>query len=200
LLCSACTSTNEETTSSSTSANPVITASAGPAEPDAAEVTLTLQKLDISTQPLDQPFDVTVSIHKDQANTVTIDIPSIVQQFASSEKSPNADPGKPFPAFWEPTTAATKTDSHAYVPLPAGYPLGGYIDTVADNIPEQFRPTGGLPVTFPVAANNASGPRYTGSVDNKGRLQFAGPDELPIGVGPFESAPTSVTYTIEPSP
>ena len=67
---------------------------------DADNVTLTLQKLDISTQPVDQPFGVTVSIQKDQNNRVTIDIPPITQSFASSQGSPNADPSQPFPAFF----------------------------------------------------------------------------------------------------
>ena len=52
-------------------------ASAVPA--DADNVTLTLQKLDISTQPVDQPFSIPVTIQKDHNSTVTIDIPPITQ-------------------------------------------------------------------------------------------------------------------------
>lgn len=188
-----------DTASSSGSPGPVAPSSAGPVGPEIREATLTLQKLDISTQPIDSPFSVTVSITKDQNNTVTIDIPAIAQSFPSSQDSPNADPSKPFPAFFEPTTAATRTDSHSYPALPDGYPLGGYIDTLADNIPVEFRPTGGLPITFPVSSSNP-GAGYTGSVDSQGRLQLAGLDGNPIGVGPFETLPTAVTYTVGKPP
>jgi hypothetical protein len=195
-----CTSTND-TASSSTSTDTAGAPTAGSAETDADVATLTLQKLDISTQPVGPPFKVTVSIKKDRSNNVTIDIPSIEQAFDSSKDSPNADPSKPFPAFWEPTPTGEKTASDAYPPLPADYPLGGYIDTVADNIPVEFRPTGSLPVTFTVGNSTATDKSYTGLIDSQGRLQFAaGPDNVPIGVGRFSTLPTQVTYTIGPTP
>jgi hypothetical protein len=212
LLAGACTSTSVDTPSVGTSAvgTPAVSASLSgsgsptappsppPAPPHVREATLTLQKLDISTQPVDAPFSVTVSITRNQ-DEVTIDIPSIAQSFGSSRDSPNADPGKPFPAFFEPTTAATRTDSHSYPALPDGYPLGGYVDTVAGNVPAEFRPTGGLPITFPVGSSNP-GASYTGSVDHQGRLQLAGPDGDPLGVGPFQTVPTTVTYTVRKPP
>ena len=159
-------------------------------------MTLTLRKLDISTQPVDAPFSVTVSIHKDPDNNVTIDVPSIVQTFSSSKDSPNVDASKPFPAFWQPAVAGDPPSSSRYPALPDSYPLGGYIDTVADNIPVEFRPTGGLPITFTVGSSVASGPSYTGSIDNQGRLQFAGGESTPIGVGAFATQPAHVAYRI----
>jgi hypothetical protein len=76
----------------------ITVASSAPANADV--VTLTLQKMDISIQPVDQPFSVTVSIQKDQNDNVTLDIPSITQNFNSSKASPNVDPTKTFPAFY----------------------------------------------------------------------------------------------------
>ncbi len=187
-LCSACTSSG--------SAALAGTHSADPAEADAEVVTLTLQKLDISTQPVDPPFSVTVSIRRDRYNNVTIDIPPIVQDFSSSKDSPNVDPSKTFPAFWEPHPAGHEPSSDTYPPLPDKYPLGGYIDTVADNIPVGFRPTAGLPITFTVGSSITPGLNYTGFIDNQGRLQFAGPENVPIDVGTFATLPTHVTYTI----
>ena len=52
-------------------------------------LTVTLQKMDISVSPVDQPFNVTLSIHKDTDNNVTIKIPSITQTFNSSGDGPN---------------------------------------------------------------------------------------------------------------
>lgn len=172
----------------------VTIASAAPA--DADDVTLTLQKMDISVQPVDQPFSVTVSIHKDQDNKVTVDIPSIKRNFGSSEDSPRFVQVKPFPILWQPTPADEQRSSNSYPPLPANYPLGGYIDTIADNIPVEFRPTSGLPITFPVGSSVTPGLIYTGYIDNQGRLQFSAPGNYPVGVGPFATLPAHVTYTI----
>lgn len=168
-------------------------ASAAPADADV--LTLTLQKMDISIQPVDQPFSVTLSIQKDQNNNVTVDIPSITQTFNSSQDSPNFAPGN-FPTLWQPTPANDQPSSNSYPPLPANYPLGGYIDTIADNIPVEFRPTSGLPITFTVGSSVTPGLNYTGYIDNQGRLQFSAPGNYPVGVGPFATLPAHVTYTI----
>ena len=175
-----------------------LTLASAAASADADNVTLTLQKLDISTQPVDQPFSVTVSIQKDQNNNVTIDIPPITQTFASSQDSPNADPSHPFPAFFYPTSHGSEVvlEDTTYPALPANYPLGGYIDTVADNIPVQFRPTSGVPVTFTVGSAVTPGLSYTGYIDNQGRLQFAASENVPVGVGTLATLPARVTYTI----
>ena len=63
-----------------------------PGSLEAAVVTLTLQKMDISVQPVGEPFKVTLSIQKDQYDNVTVDIPSITQTFDSSKDSPNFAP------------------------------------------------------------------------------------------------------------
>ena len=101
-------------------------ASTAPA--DADDVTVILSKMDISIQPVDQPFSVRLTIQKDQDGNVTLDIPSITQTFDSSKNSPNVDPSEPFPAFWQPTPSGDSPSSNTYPPLPANYPLGGYID------------------------------------------------------------------------
>ena len=169
-------------------------ASTAPA--DADDVTVILSKMDISIQPVDQPFSVRLTIQKDQDGNVTLDIPSITQTFNSSKNSPNVDPSEPFPAFWQPTPSGDSPSSNTYPPLPANYPLGGYIDTVADNIPVEFRPTGGLPITFTVCSSITPGLTYTGSIDSQGRLQFSAPDHVPVAVGTFATLPTHVAYTI----
>jgi hypothetical protein len=173
------------------------TAFAPPANAD--DVTVTLSKMDISVQPVDQPFSVTLSFQKDQNNNVTVDIPSITQVFASSQNSPNFDQSRNhFPALFSIPGFGTahSTSSNVYPPLPANYPLGGYIDTVADNIPAEFRPTSGLPVKFAVASAGTPGLTYTGYIDNQGRLQFSAPDDHPVGVGTFATLPAHVTYRI----
>jgi hypothetical protein len=53
-------------------------------------LTVTLQKMDISVSPVDRPFNVTLSIHKDTDNNVTIKIPSITQTFNPSGDGPNS--------------------------------------------------------------------------------------------------------------
>ena len=169
-------------------------ASIAPADADV--VTVILSKMDISIQPVDQPFSVRLTIQKDQDGNVTLDIPSITQTFNSSKNSPNVDPSEPFPAFWQPTPSGDSPSSNTYPPLPANYPLGGYIDTVADNIPVEFRPTGGLPITFTVCSSITPGLTYTGSIDSQGRLQFSAPDNVPVAVGTFATLPTHVAYTI----
>ena len=78
--------------------------------------------------------------------------------------------------------------------------MGGYIDTVADNIPAGFRPTGGLPVTFTVGSAVTPGLSYTGYIDNQGRIQFAASENVPVGVGTFATLPAHVTYTVGPLP
>lgn len=97
------------------------------ASANADDVTVTLSKMDISVQPVDQPFSLTLSIQKDQNNNVTVDIPSITQTFASSQNSPNFDQSRNyFPALFDvPDFGAAPSSSNTYVPLPANYPLGG---------------------------------------------------------------------------
>ena len=76
---------------------------------------------------------------------MTIDVPSIVQTFSSSKDSPNVDASKPFPAFWQPAVAGDPPSSSRYPALPDSYPLGGYIDTVADNIRSSSDRRAGFP-------------------------------------------------------
>src|SRR5208282_373788 len=103
-------------------------------------VTVTLQQMDISVQPVGNPFNVTLSIQKDYPNNVTIQIPTINQTFNSSRNSPNFEPDSPMTPF--PTLAvdssaggqdllgAVPRQDYSYPSLPPDYPLGGYIDTV----------------------------------------------------------------------
>ena len=165
----------------------------------ADDVTVTLSEMDISVQPVGQPFSLTMSIQKDQHNNVTVDIPAITQTFASSQTSPNFDQSRNyFPALFSIPDFPTphSTSSNEYPPLSADYPLGGYIDTIDNNIPVLFRPTGGLPITFTVGSSVTPGLNYTGYIDNQGRLQFSAPDDFPVGVGTFATLPAHVTYQI----
>ena len=150
---------------------------------------------------------------------VTIAIPPIKQTFESSELSPNftpppgTAPGE-FPTLYP---APPKDDSISASPypclppgdkvlpadtkqpcLPPDYPLGGFLDTVENAIPVEFRPTGGLPIRFEVQSKVSPGLRYRGDIDNQGRLQFAALGNYPLGVGKFETLPKSVTYVIQP--
>ncbi|MBV9480005.1 MAG: exo-alpha-sialidase [Acidobacteria bacterium] len=175
----------------------VTISSAAPANAD--DVTVTLSEMDISVQPVGQPFSLTMSIQKDQNNNVTVDIPAITQTFASSHTSPSFDQSRNyFPALFSipDFPIAHSTSSNEYPPLPANYPLGGYIDTVDNNIPVQFRPMGGLPIKFMVGSSVTPGLNYTGYIDNQGRLQFSAPDDFPVGVGTFATLPAHVTYQI----
>ena len=141
-----------------------------------------------------------MTVQKDHNGTVTVDIPSITQKFSSSNGSPNADPSRPFPAFFYDFTDGNRPARYsvAYPPLPADYPLGGYIDTVADNIPAGLRPTGGLPIAFTVGSAVTPGLTYTGFIDNQGRIQFAASENVPVSVGTFATLPAHVSYTVGP--
>jgi hypothetical protein len=161
----------------------------------AAVLTLTLQKMDISVQPIGKPFSVTLSIHKDQDDNVTIDIPSITQTFDSSKHSPNFS-STDFPTLIPTPPAGDPVTPYSYPKLPPDYPLGGYIDTVDNAIPVEFRPTGGLPITFAVGSKITRSLLYTGYIDNQGRLQFSAPHDFPVGVGRFATLPARVTYAI----
>ena len=163
-------------------------------------LTLTLQQMDISVQPVGKPFNVTVSIQKDYANNVTIDIPIIEQKFKSSKVSPNFGKPKDFPALLPKPPAGDTVTEYSYPQLPPNYPLGGFIDTIDNVIPAEFRPTGGLPVTFIVENQINPGLRYLGSIDNQGRLQFSALHNYPLEVGDFATTPTHVTYAIEEAP
>jgi hypothetical protein len=55
----------------------------------AREVTLTLQQMDISVQPVGERFNVTLSMRKDSAGNVEVEIPTIERVFNSSKDSPN---------------------------------------------------------------------------------------------------------------
>jgi len=162
-------------------------------------LTVTLQKMDISVSPVDQPFNVTLSIHKDTDNNVTIKIPSITQTFNSSGDGPNFISLQP-PKLRFSSFPGQPPADYSYPLLPPDYPLGGYIDTVFNAIPVEFRPTGALPVTFVVGSKIIPGLNYMGFIDNQGRLQFSGLDETPLGVGNFATSPTSVTYRIGERP
>ncbi len=160
----------------------------------AAVVTLTLQKMDISVQPVGKSFSVTLSIQKDQDGNVTIDIPSITQTFKSSKDSPNFSRYN-FPTLIPKPTVGDPVTAYSYPQLPHDYPLGGFIDTVDNAIPVEFRPTGGLPITF-VVGSVTPGLDYTGYIDNQGRLQFSAPHYFPVGAGKFATLPARVTYAI----
>src|SRR5271168_1602587 len=118
-------------------------------------LTVTLQKMDISVQPVGEKFDVVLQI-KCVDDKVTLEIPSIKQTFKSSELSPNftappgfvPDPDAPptvFPTLYPapPKGDPIPASSYPCLPpgdkapadkdfpcLPPGYPLGGFIDTV----------------------------------------------------------------------
>jgi hypothetical protein len=162
-------------------------------------LTVTLQKMDISVSPVDQPFSVTLSIRKDSRNNVTIKIPTINQTFNSSGDSPNFISLDP-PILSFSSFPGQPAAQYRYPLLPRDYPLGGYVDTVSNAIPAKFRPTGGLPVTFVVGSKITPGLNYMGFIDNQGRLQFLALDEMPLGVGEFATLPTSVTYEIGEKP
>jgi len=188
-------------------------------------VTVTLQQMDISVQPVGETFNVTLQI-KCVDNNVTIDIPSIKQTFKSSRHSfnftpppgyvPDSDAQPPvFPTLYPAPPKGDKKSASSYPCLPPGdktpvdkdhpclppiYPLGGFIDTVENGIPAGFRPTGGLPFTFEVQSKTTLGLRYQGYIDNQGRLQFSALGDYPLDVGDFETSPTSVTYLIKPIP
>ncbi len=80
------------------------------------------------------------------------------------------------------------------------YPLGGFIDTVDNVIPEEFRPAGGNSFDFLVESKVKLGLRYRGSIDQQGRLQFAALGNYPLEVGEFATLPTRVTYVIGQTP
>src|ERR1700722_4442600 len=111
------------------------------------KVTLTLQQMDISVQPVGQPFDVTVSIRRDWSGNVEIDIPTIEQVFNSSKDSPNFA-RTDFPTLIPAAPAGDKASPVSYPKLPDNYPLGGFIDTVDNPIPAEFRPASGIPIKF----------------------------------------------------
>jgi hypothetical protein len=162
-------------------------------------LTLTLQQMDISVQPVGKPFNVTVSIQKDYASNVTLDIPTIEQKFKSSKESPNFS-SKDFPTLIPKPPAGDELKAYSYPQLPPNYPLGGFIDTIDNAIPAEFRPTGGLPITFVVENKITPGLHYLGSIDNQGRLQFSALRNYPLEVGDFATAPSHVTYAIEETP
>ncbi|MGB9643991.1 MAG: hypothetical protein WCB44_02465 [Stellaceae bacterium] len=161
----------------------------------AAVLTLTLQQMDISVQPVGEPFSVTLSIQKDQDDNVTVDIPSITQTFDSSKDSPNFS-SQDFPTLVPTPPKGDPVTAYSYPPLPPDYPLGGYIDTVDNAIPVGFRPTSGLPITFAVGSKVTPSLQYIGHIDNQGRLQFSALQGFPLGVGAFATLPARVTYAI----
>jgi hypothetical protein len=162
-------------------------------------LTVTLQKMDISVSPVDQPFNVTLSIREDSNNSVTIKIPSITQIFNSSGDGPNFTSLQP-PTLRFSSFPGQPAVDYFYPLLPPDYPLGGYINTVFNAIPAEFRPVGALPVTFVVGSKITPGLKYMGFIDNQGRLQFSALDEMPLDTGNFATSPTSVTYRIGERP
>jgi hypothetical protein len=168
------------------------------APPSASDgrVTLTLQQMDISVQPVGKPFDVTLSIRRDWSGNVEIDIPTIEQVFNSSKDSPNFA-RTDFPTLIPTPPAGDKPSPVPYPKLPDNYPLGGFIDTVDNPIPAKFRPASGVPIKF-VVKSKSSHPevRYLGLIDHQGRLQFSALDDYPLEIGQFATAPARVTYRI----
>ena len=167
------------------------------APPSASDgrVTLTLQQMDISVQPVGKPFDVTLSIRRDSSGNVEIDIPIIEQVFNSSKDSPNFA-RTDFPTLIPAPPAGDKPSPVPYPKLPDNYPLGGFIDTVDNPIPAKFRPASGVPIKFVVKSKSHPEVRYLGLVDQQGRLQFSALDDYPLEVGRFTTAPARVTYRI----
>jgi hypothetical protein len=168
------------------------------APPSASDgrVTVTLQQMDISVQPVGKPFDVTLSIRRDWSGNVEIDIPTIEQVFNSSKDSPNFA-RTDFPTLIPTPPAGDKPSPVPYPKLPDNYPLGGFIDTVDNPIPAKFRPASGVPIKF-VVKSKSSHPevRYLGLIDHQGRLQFSALDDYPLEIGQFATAPARVTYRI----
>jgi hypothetical protein len=167
------------------------------APPSASDgrVTLTLQQMDISVQPVGKPFDLTLSIRRDSSGNVEIDIPIIEQVFNSSKDSPNFA-RTDFPTLIPAPPAGDKPSPVPYPKLPDNYPLGGFIDTVDNPIPAKFRPASGVPIKFVVKSKSHPEVRYLGLVDHQGRLQFSALDDYPLEVGRFATAPARVTYRI----
>jgi hypothetical protein len=157
------------------------------------KMTVTLQQMDISVQPVGRPFEVTLLVRKDAAGNVEIDIPTIELLFNSSTESPNFA-RTDFPTLVREARAGEKASSYSYPRLPDNYPLGGFIDTVESLIEAEFRPASGLPVKFVVESTSHSERRYLGSIDHQGRLQFSALDDYPLDVGQFATAPTRVAY------
>jgi hypothetical protein len=159
------------------------------------KVTLTLQQMDISVQPVGKPFGVTVSIRRDWSGNVEIDIPTIEQVFNSSKDSPNFA-RTDFPTLIPAPPAGDKASPVSYPKLPDNYPLGGFIDTVDNPIPAEFRPASGVPIKFVVKSKSHPEVRYLGLIDHQGRLQFSALDDYPLEVGQFATAPARVAYRI----
>ena len=159
------------------------------------KVTLTLQQMDISVQPVGKPFEATLSIRKDSSDNVEIEIPTIERVFSSSKDSPHFARTN-FPTLVPEPPAGEKVSSYSYPKLPENYPLGGFIDTVDNPIPAAFRPASGLPIKFVVGSKSDPEVRYLGLIDHQGRLQFSGLDDYPLHVGQFVTAPTRVAYRI----
>lgn len=182
-------------------------------------LTVTLQKMDISVQPVGKQFDVALSVQCVD-DRVTVEIPTIKQTFISSQDSRNftAPPGVKqgeFPTLYPKPPRGDQPSGTSYPCLPPGdqapppptgspcltpdYPLGGFVDTVDNALPADFRPTSGLPIRFEVESKITPGLRYRGDIDNQGRLQFAALGNYPLEVGEFETLPKTVTYMIEPT-
>ncbi len=126
---------------------------------------VTLQKMDISVQPVGKRFDVTLTI-KCVDDRVTIEIPTIKQTFISSEDSrnftapPTVKQGE-FPTLYPKPPKGDKPSGTSYPCLPPGdqnpppptgspclppeYPLGGFVDTVDNAIPATSVPRVGFP-------------------------------------------------------
>jgi hypothetical protein len=77
------------------------------------KVTLTLQQMDISVQPVGKPFDVTLSIRKDSSDNVEIEIPTIERVFSSSKDSPHFA-RTDFPTLVPEPPAGEKVSSYSY--------------------------------------------------------------------------------------
>jgi len=165
----------------------------------AREVTLTLQQMDISVQPVGERFNVTLSIRKDSGGHVEVEIPTIERVFNSSKDSPNFA-RTDFPTLLPEPPAGDKVSPYSYPKLPDNYPLGGFIDTVGNAIPVEFRPTSGVPIKFAVGSKSQPEARYLGLIDHQGRLQFSALDDYPLEVGQFATAPTRVAYRIGKTP
>jgi hypothetical protein len=159
------------------------------------KVTLTLQQMDISVQPVGKPFDVTVSIRRDWSGNVEIDIPTVEQVFNSSKDSPNFA-RTDFPTLIPTPPAGDKPSPVPYPKLPDNYPLGGFIDTVDNPIPADFRPASGVPIKFVVKSKSHPEARYLGLIDHQGRLQFSALGDYPLEVGRFATVPARVAYRI----
>lgn len=131
------------------------------------QVEITLSKENLTNDPIGEPFNIILLITKN-VDQITITVPSFSVLLTAQEYPDQNTP-----------------DSN--------FPMGGYIDTIANYIPQIYRHNNAMPITFSVAGMYES---YVGEIDFKGRLRFTGLGSFPLKEGMFQSQTSSVTYNI----